>query len=50
MKLKMLTATLMLAMSVSTAWAKPFVEIKTNKGTMLVELYPEKAPDRKSVV
>jgi peptidyl-prolyl cis-trans isomerase B (cyclophilin B) len=44
MKLKMLTATLMLAMSVSTAWAKPFVEIKTNKGTMLVELYPEKAP------
>ncbi len=45
MKLKTLLATLMLTMTVSTTWAKPFVEIKTNKGIMLIELYPEKAPN-----
>lgn len=45
MKLKTLLATFMLMMTVSTTWAKPFVEIKTNKGIMLVELYPEKAPN-----
>lgn len=44
MKLKISLTLVALLLSSQLAWAKPFVEIKTNKGTMLVELYPEKAP------
>ncbi len=44
MYVKMMFVALILSLSSSLAWSKPFVEIKTNKGTMLVELYPEKAP------
>jgi len=44
---KMLAVALFTALFSSMSnltWAKPFVEIQTNKGNMLVELYPEKAP------
>lgn len=45
MKFKLLSALLLSALLTAPAWAKPFVEIKTNKGYILVELYPEKAPN-----
>ena len=44
MQLKKLLLVGLLTLTSTLAWAKPFVEIKTNKGTILVELYPEKAP------